>query len=197
MAATVGLITDIPTDRLTRDIAAIAEVPSFYGMISNIGILLWCASASICLFVFAVLQKLKIKTIAFKNNFLSFLLFSGLITLMLMFDDLFLLHEDIFPSLNISEMVVYSSYVTVVLLYLLKFRKIIFSTTWGILCLGFLFFAASLTIDFFSISGSRITLLEDGFKLLGIASWFSYFVSLCFETVKNTIDSNLNHYRRR
>lgn len=188
--------TNLPIGVFTRDIAGLLEVNPFSGVISNLGILLWCAAASICLFSFAVLQNLKSSHAAINRKSKFFLLFSGLITSILMFDDLFLLHEEIFPSLNVSERVVYCSYIAIICFYLLKFRKTIFKTEWVILGLGFCCFAASIVIDVLPIAGSKITLLEDGFKLFGIASWFSYFVRLCFQILNNTIAPDFNYHRR-
>ena len=42
---------------LTADPLAVCRAPIYIGAISNLGILLWCASASICLFCFALLRK--------------------------------------------------------------------------------------------------------------------------------------------
>lgn len=188
--------TDITVGEFTRDIAAIAEINPFNGVISNLGILLWCAAASICLFSFAVLQNLKSKYTAIQKKSKFFLLVSGLITLILMFDDLFLLHEEIFPSLNISEAAVYCSYMAMILFYILRFRKTIFKSEWSILFLGFVCFGASIIIDYFLGWGSKITLLEDGFKFLGIASWFGYFVRLCFQILNHALDSDFVYDRR-
>ena len=42
---------------LTRDPAAILDVPVYVGFLSQIGILLWAATAAICLFSAAVLWR--------------------------------------------------------------------------------------------------------------------------------------------
>lgn len=185
LAIIVCWITNVSIEHLTRDIAATTKVSPFYGVISNVGILLWCASASICLFGFVVLQKLK-NHVYLKSNIRSFLLFSGLITLFIMFDDLLMLHEEVFPNLNVPETIVYLGYAGILAFYILKFRKTILKTEWTIFVLGFLFLGASISLDLIPIEGSKITLLEDGFKLLGIAGWFSYFVRLCFQIFRTT-----------
>ncbi|MGV2829685.1 hypothetical protein [Myxosarcina sp. GI1(2024)] len=192
--------TNLPVSSFTKDIASIADVNPFNGVISNLGILLWCAAASICLFSFAVLQNLKTNHASIQKKFRFFLLVSGSIGLIIMFDDLFLLHEEILPSLNISEKAVFLSYMIMICLYLLKFRKTILKTEWIVLCLGLLCFAASIIIDILVMSGKIIFFdkffFEDGLKLLAIASWFSYFVRLCFQILKNTIDPVFYYDRR-
>ena len=187
-----SLKTGIPIKEFTRDPAAIAEMNPFFGIISNIGILFWCASASVCFFSFAVLQKCRIEK-RVKGVFLLFLLFSGFITLILLLDDLFLFHERIFPKVSkefffdsaaISEKFVYLGYIMLFSFYLLRFRKIIFQTEWRILLLAFLFFGVSVILDSLPIQIFRNHyLFEDGFKLFGIVSWFGYFVRVCFQAV--------------
>ena len=47
---------EIPIYKFTRDPSAIAGISSFAGIVSNLGVLLWCASAAISLFSWAVLR---------------------------------------------------------------------------------------------------------------------------------------------
>lgn len=74
----------------------------------------------------------------------------------------------------------------------LRFRKVIWQTEWIILCLALIFFFWSLVIDVFPFLNHRPTLnylLEDGLKLLGIASWLSYFAIVSFQITKNCLNS--------
>src|SRR5574337_801026 len=100
--------------------------------ISNIGILLWSASAAICLFCSAVLRK------DINNRELPlFLLFSGIITSIFLIDDLFF-YERIYQAyFNVSERTVYSVYVVMVLLYLIRFRVTILRTEFLLLFFAF------------------------------------------------------------
>lgn len=182
----VNLYTGVPLETFTRDPAAIAGINPFTGIVSNIGILLWCIGASISLFSFFNITKgQNNKT----NDYTFFLLFFGLTTLVLLLDDLLLFHELIAPTiLNISEKYIYACYGTVVLFGMVRFRKVIFQTEWIILGLAFIFFALSIAIDLSEIrlllSSSSLTFLEDSFKLLGIASWAAYFVLTSFQIEK-------------
>ncbi len=189
----ISFKTGIPIKKFTMDPAEIAEINPFMGAVSNIGILFWCASASICFFSFALLQKTRIR-----GNFSAFFQFSGFITSILLLDDLFLFHERhhlnsreiIFPNSPapfIAENASYFSYIIIVLFYLIRFRKIIIKTDFVLLFLAFLFFGASIIIDSFPIPVFDIDLFEDVFKLFGIVSWFGYFVIVCFQVVKQGI----------
>ncbi len=182
----ISFKTGIPIKKFTVDPATFARINPFIGVVSNIGILFWCASASICFFSCALLQKTR-----FRRDFPAFLLFSGFITSILLLDDLFLFHEKglssrkiIFPNASfISQEMVYFSYIIIILFYLIRFRKIIIKTDIVLLFLAFLFFGASIIID----SLFKNYLFEDGFKLFGIVSWFGYFVRVCFQVVKQGI----------
>ena len=189
----ISFKTGIPIKKFTMDPAEIAEINPFMGAVSNIGILFWCASASICFFSFALLQKTRIR-----GNFSAFFQFSGFITSILLLDDLFLFHERhhlnsreiIFPNSPapfIAENAIYFSYIMIVLFYLIRFRKIIIKTDFILLFLAFLLFGASIIIDSFPIPVFDIDLFEDVFKLFGIVSWFGYFVIVCFQVVKQRI----------
>src|SRR5262245_8944512 len=46
-----------PLSSLTRDIAAIAKVHPLTGVVSNVGALLWCSAAAICLFSSGLLRQ--------------------------------------------------------------------------------------------------------------------------------------------
>lgn len=188
----VSLVTNIPLEIFTKDPAVIVgekgvgslvnfSINPFVSIISNLGILLWCASASICLFSFNFKESSKkIK----KDRDCQFLKFFGILSLLLLLDDLFLFHESIAPKLFISQKVVYVGYLSAVLLGIVKFKKLILQTDWIIWCFAFLFFSLSILIDILEPFENSI-FLEDGFKFLGIASWLSYFVSVSLQVAKN------------
>lgn len=196
----VSYFTGIPIEVFTRDPAVVATseqiIPlldenhnPFLGILSQIGILFWCVSSSICLFCALIItQKHYIW-----QNLANFLQFFGLITLILLLDDLFLLHESIFPQLlKIPEEFVYFCYGISVLIGLIKFKKIIIQTEWTILLLSLIFFSFSLILDeiiLLNYSVGLKILLEDGFKLLGIASWFCYFGLVCLKVAQSAIKS--------
>lgn len=192
--ALLSLHTGIPLEKFTQDPAAVTGVNPFTGVVSNTGILFWCISASVCLFAFFNIVERRNNKV---NDDTLFLLFFGLTTLILLLDDLFLIHESIAPVLlNISEKQIYVCYGMIVLFGIVRFKKIILQTEWIILSLSFSFFALSLAIDIFgnSLDFSKSVFLEDSFKLLGIVSWVCYFVLASFKIERNTVDSkSINH----
>lgn len=180
--AIVAGTTDIHLGDLTRDPLATLSQPFYMGFFSNIGILFWCAAAAICFFSFALLQKY------YRSRRMhSFILYSGIVTSVLLLDDLFLIHEEVAPRyLFIPEKFVYLIYAVMLLVYLVKFRKTILKTDFSLLLLALGFFALSIVFDkgIIPLSPSMVKrgwefYLEDGAKLLGIVSWFAYFTKVC------------------
>jgi len=176
----VNLQYNIPISNFTRDPTAIMNAPFYIGIVSNLGILLWSFSAAVCFFCFAILRK-----DANNKELISFLFFSGIITSILMLDDLFLFHEQIFPVyLQISEKYVLFGYGIILLLYLARFMRIILKTEFLLLLFAIGFFSLSLIWDLELFHSPAPFLFEDGFKLFGIFSWFAYFIRINMKWVR-------------
>lgn len=104
-----------------------------------------------------------------------------------MLDDLFLLHENIFPrKLNIPEKFVYFVYGIIVLSYIVKFRKLILKTDFIFLFLAFGFFGASIIFDQVT-TNKYLGVLEDWFKLFGIVNWLAYFTRIGFQQMEKNV----------
>lgn len=162
----------IPFDYLVRDPAAIYGGSPFVGAVSHLGILPWNSTATFCLFAFFVLKKVGRSEDSF------FFLISGLITTFLLLDDLFMLHEHIFPKkFGISENVVYAVYFAAMLVYFAVYHEIIAKYDYRIISLSCLFFALSLICGLLFPNQGLEFLLEEGFKFLGIFSWLVFFAS--------------------
>lgn len=173
--AMVSAHYDIQISRFTRDPSAIFNGHPFVGVISNIGILFWCSTSAICLFVSAINLKRKNKEAAI------FLLFSGLITLFLLLDDMLMFHEFMIPKyLNVSETTVYVAYLILIAMYFVKFGNLILKAEYMVLFVACVFFALSITSDVFLPQKGMGFLVEDGAKLFGIVTWFIFFVRTCF-----------------
>jgi len=158
----------VPVSNMTRDMAAIANVHPLTGVVSNVGILLWCAAAAICLFSSSLLRKQGARAEA------GFLWWAGLMTTGLLVDDFFMFHEYLAPvHFHLNEKLVHASYFTVTAIYLLRHRRLILETNYRLLAAALVLFAGSTLIDVADGLGWW-RLAEDGCKLLGISSWFAY-----------------------
>ena len=178
--------TGISLGDFLRDPSSTTETSPFVGVISNLGALLWAASATVCLFSWSIMRSTQGKT-----AFARFVLFFGLMTVILLLDDLFLFHETVYPRFGVSEMLSAMCYGVVVLYGLIAFRKCILETEFLILLIALAFFGLSIFVDTFQgriewrIGEWRI-LAEDGAKFLGIVAWFGYFSRCCFLRINST-----------
>ena len=167
-----------PIAYFTRDPAATFNSRPFVGMISNIGIMFWCFTAAICLFTATVFKDINVK-------YTKFYVFSGLLTLILMFDDLFMVHDKLLPHyFQIPEIAIYLAYLGIIIIYFLMYWKIILRTEYMIILFACMFFGASILADIFFLNKGMQFLIEDGLKLFGIVTWFLYFVRTCLNASK-------------
>ncbi|MBL8012397.1 MAG: hypothetical protein JNN05_00980 [Candidatus Omnitrophica bacterium] len=188
MAVAIHHFTKIPFATFTADPAATFNYSPIYGYVSNIGILLWCSCASICFFSAAVLNIRRDQ----RSKVLFFLNF-GILTTLLMFDDLFMFHESIAPwYLNVPEKSVLACYGLYALGCFYHFRKTVLVSDVKLLAIAAVAFGLSIVIDQISerhyIPGEY--LFEDGFKFIGIASWLAYFMQYSFSQISANIMSS-------
>lgn len=180
MLGIMKLWAGIPIKALTDDPSAYMKVPAYVGLLSNLGVLVWSASVVICLFTYVLLRKGKNA-----GDLPSFLLYSGLITAVLVLDDFFLLHETLILSFHVPEVLVFAGYIIAISPYPLKFRRTISKTDFLFLFFAFAFFGLSMAVDVSGIHPRGGTLLEEGSKFLGIISLFAYYSRVCFQLLLN------------
>jgi len=144
------------------------------GMLSSLGALLWCASSAMCLFAAWSLWHRQPRTIS------RFLLSAGLVSAYLLIDDFFMLHESVAGSrsLGVSEKAVFAVLGLAILGHLFWFRRIILVSNPWLLVLALGMLGASVITDMMQERllhwGMWRSVLEDGFKWLGISGWFGY-----------------------
>lgn len=160
----------IPIRSLTGDPVSISGDPVYVGFLSQVGIFLWAAAAAICFFSAKVLPQ---RSDCFRIK--RFLVISGALTLLLGLDDVFLLHEHVFPVFGIPEKVVFIFYAGCLIAYLIRQYLIILKTQWILLGMALTCFGTSIALDLWQPAGIDPYLLEDGTKLVGIGSWLVYF----------------------
>lgn len=179
--AMVSVVFEVRMPSMTQDLAAIAKIHPLSGILSNFGILLWSATASICFFSALTLRKTA------PNTTCRFLLSSALLSTYLLCDDFFQFHEALAAQyLGLDERVVYAVLGLAVSAYLIGYRTLILQTNFGALLLALGFLASSVVIDAILAPwlwrlGDWEYFVEDGAKWLGIASWCSYYVHTCHQ----------------
>lgn len=182
--AVYGLWTGTPSGILTRDPAVLMNVSPFYGTLSKLGMLLWCGCVTICLFSASLLRRERhnVETRAF-------LISSGLLTFALLLDDLFMVHEYVAPTLlHLPETGIYIAHAMTLFLICIWFRRIIVETRFVLLLFAIGFFGLSISVDMLPLDKLHGRfLIEDGFKMLGIASWFGYYADTCFQQLMTNL----------
>lgn len=169
----------IAYENLSRDPNAIAGFPKYFGFMSQFGILIWSASSILCFFTYFLIKRTKeLKKMS------SFFIFFGLFSLTLCLDDTFMLHEEL-AHRGLYEQFFYLFYASMLLTFIVRFWKIIFSTNIILLGISATFLGLSIFVDQFY--GSNY-ILDDSFKLSGIIFWFVY----VFNTVFFFLNSNFS-----
>lgn len=178
--------TNVPIAYFTRDTVSVADVPFYAGALSQIGLLLWGSSASICLLTSAVLHRVSSGP---KEKVFFFV--AGLLTVILLLDDAFLIHEKIAPLyFHLSYKILLSLYVIAIAVFFISFRHIIQRSDYILFVMSCGFLTASVVFDkvhdyeLFNLLGVESEgvkyLLEDGCKFLGIAGWCAYWAWTSF-----------------
>jgi hypothetical protein len=182
LAVVVGIsLYAISTGRrvwyFTVDPFIIGNLPFYAGILSNIGILLWSASATVCFFSVTILRNEELL-----KRYKWFLIMSGLMTSLFLFDSFFQMHRIFYPNrLHLSTFMVFCVYIVLGLWYLFFFRKQIMETEYLMLALALGFLGLAVIIDTVSIVPRGRTALSDFFKLYGILSWLIYFTRTCWK----------------
>jgi len=194
---------NIPVWYLTKDPNAITEGGDFYyGAFSNLGVILWTITATLCFF-----STIYLKRYYPNSPFRSFLLHGGILTTLLLLDDVYMWHEQMFPVyLGINTLVVYAAYLVYAIYFVVRFRNIIFKTEYLILLASIFLMALSVLIDIIhdrqiidnillknsglrpALIGELSVLFEDTFKGLGIFTWLIYFSRVLFINVLPTVN---------
>jgi hypothetical protein len=169
--------------QFTRDPAALTDSSPFNGVLSSIGVLFWAATVAICCFSALILWQ------QHRHQMALFLLAAGLITSLLLLDDLFMFHELVFPQyLHFGEKITVVLYAIIVVSFLWRFRQQVLGTDYSILLIALGLMGFSVLADrIFSTLGSWEYLLEDGPKLFGIVAWFGYWSQSALTTLDRLI----------
>jgi hypothetical protein len=187
--------SNISIYNLVADPNEIGHLPPYAGIVSNLGIWLWCSGASICFFTYYLIDPKKKQDREWK----LFFQFSACLLLLLLLDDALQIHENFSNLLfgvdaqiaifnkklqSILESLVFLLYTSLFIFYGFRFRKVIYNTEIFPLILTVIFLALSFSFDILPEDIKGHFILEEGFKLLGIVSLVIYYVNACYQKVK-------------
>ena len=178
---------NIQFDIFSRDPIQILNGKPYVGILSSIGIIFWSMTAGVLLYsskISALQKKPKRET--------YFLFFGGLLTILMLFDDLFLIHEVVFPEyVNIDEKIFYVFYGLSIIALVVYYHEIVLKTDYILLILAFCAFGSSVLTDIVDAMGIDVTQLyvfEDGLKFLGIIAWFAYFTRTGYRFIREGLN---------
>ena len=170
-----------PMSELMRDPAEVAHLPAYSGFVSNTGGLLWAGATTLALATAALLARA-----GRRGETMGFFVILGLLSGALMADDVFMLHDRIFPHvLGLPEWLPVAFHAVLLLVLLAGFRRVYAEWNLFFLAMALSGFAASLGIDLLpeeSLPGHYV--IEDGFKLFGIVNWLAFTVQSCFRYLR-------------
>ena len=185
----------IPFKNLTRDPASAVGGPFYSGYLSQLGGMLWCATAAISLFSAAILRGPASRRDAGNNEratereHLARLLWSaGLLSAVMFVDDIFMVHDGLLPALTgRGERVVMALLAVSMAAVLWHNRLIIRRTNWTGLAMALVAFGVSIAVDRLGLGvpESARHLAEDGAKFAGIAGWCGYYIGISLSTVRS------------
>lgn len=187
-------LTELNLKWFVREPAAMSKINPFTGYLSNLGLLCWAVTAGICIFTAAVLFKWNCRTEFY------FYLYAAVLSLVLLFDDMFMFHEVVFSQyLGIGEKKIYVFYLLAGAGFIWLFRKIILKTKYYGLILALVFMGLSVFFDYIQEPylyplGQYMYLLEEGVKWIGIGWWLSYFIQTsAYNITGNLLDIDMDH----
>jgi hypothetical protein len=154
---------------LTRDPASTFAARPSVGFLSNLGVVGWVAAATVCFVAGALVRG--------RSALAPFLLAGGALTAWLAADDLWLLHEEVLPSvLGIRERTAIRAHGVFVLAIAVSFWRQALRTEWVLAAMAVALLGASAWMDTELVFGEVETLVEDSLKFAGIAFWGAYAV---------------------
>ncbi len=179
LCAAIGLHPYIEPDVLFRDPLAVAHdaaaqgqcCHAYYGFVSQLGILVWGGGSFTALFAAMVLF-----TQGSSRGAWQFMAAAGVLTGLLVIDDVFQGHEVVYPKLfGVPESFVFVIYAALMVGLLWKFRRQIMEVGPNLLIISLIAFSVSVAVDLLvSDEVSWHRLVEDGSKMVGITSWTTY-----------------------
>ncbi|QTD54692.1 hypothetical protein [Parasphingorhabdus cellanae] len=170
----VASVSEIGAEQLTRDPNAYAEVHPITGALSTLGLFLWAAAATIwalCTLLYRLQKQTR------KMNYAAA---SAALTVYLLFDDAFQFHETIGPyNFHIPERLIMVGLATMILLYLVGFRRRIMENSGSVFLLSLAFLGGSAVVDNVGFIARMMPedimfWVEDGMKWLGICYWCAF-----------------------
>ena len=177
---------------LLNDPADIVGYDPFLGLISTLGLFSWAAAAGVAALAAAVLRG------ADDAPARRFFRIAGLLTLLLLVDDAFMLHEQVLPKgLGIRERYIKVGYLALAAAFGMTFFRFMVRNNPMLLASAVAFLAGSVIFDNpallngLGLMESELVLyvVEDGCKFTGIVLWFTWMLKTAADSIGNPAGS--------
>jgi hypothetical protein len=165
LASAAGMVLDRPFNDFSRDPVTVLEGPAYIGFVSSLGAVAWAIGCGACL----------VGALALTGRVRLALTCGGLLTAILMADDLLLVHEAYIEFVGLPMMAAPIVYAGLAIGFLVVFREFVRHHGLWILLVACALFAVSAALDV-ALDEDSPFLIEDGSKLFGIVTWSSFFV---------------------
>ena len=182
--AAVAHVAGVPFSHVSRDPATALGGPFVTGYLSYLGACLWCAAAAIALFSALLVRGGRDEAGA------GFFLATGLLSGLMLADDLFMVHDGLVPHLlGDVERWNLALYALLAAAYLVAFAPLVRRTCLPLLAAAGCAFAGSVLVDasLIPVADSRRHLAEDGCKFLGIANWAAWVTTACLQRLRTRV----------
>lgn len=171
----------------TREPASALGGEWYAGILSNVNALVWAVGAVATLLTWLVLRRVD------PPGAQPFL-WAGVITTVLLCDDLFIIHNGLLYDLGVWEGFVYAVYAAGIVWFVARFRSFLGSEGLLVLAVAGVLFGVSL---FFDQALPGHNLKEDGAKLLAVVTWSSLLVTMSLralapESVRSAVKQSTN-----
>ncbi|MBX2879234.1 MAG: hypothetical protein KTR32_04835 [Granulosicoccus sp.] len=165
------LLTGFDMDQILRDPAQYHQESSLIGLVSNLGVWFWVASATLALFGAMAIRR----TNSVDDGNLFLLL--GVLSLLLAIDDLYMIHDRF-----IDERICYAVYALILIAALVRHhREILQVNPTAFLAAGTLMglsLFTDLVQNYIPVGYWTTQAFEEGFKFCGGAAWLYFIVQL-------------------
>lgn len=184
LAINVSAMAGIKAILVIRDLAQTCDSALGIGLISNLGYLLWIATAAIALFTAyrtPTNGQHKLKELLTCGGWFSFIL---------CIDDMFLLHDR-----YIGVTLLYTAYAIFAFLIAFRFREQLLKNGGEIFILAATLLAFSILtdklqhdlVDILLVKYETLQIFEEGVKFLGISSWFYFWWNTSSKFIRKAV----------
>jgi hypothetical protein len=182
----LALQQQVPYSQLLLDPNSINRVPWYTGLVSNLGILGW-TTATVAAFFGAWVSHF-----GGRPGAANLLGRGGLLSALLLFDDLFQLHILVKPLLGIPKVVVYACYLALAIWWVVGRWREVARTRVELLAAAGLALGLSVVADRVAaplpfLSADTALLIEDAAKFLGVLAWAQYFSLTTCDIVRSIV----------